>query len=30
MCHDLGHESTNAVLPEGMALAWDGLSVEVG
>jgi phosphoribosyl 1,2-cyclic phosphate phosphodiesterase len=27
MCHDLGHAATNARLPEGMALAYDGLSV---
>ena len=27
MCHDLGHEATNARLPAGMALAYDGLSV---
>lgn len=27
MCHDLGHSETNARLPEGMALAYDGLSV---
>jgi len=27
MCHDLGHAETNARLPEGMALAYDGLSV---
>lgn len=27
MCHDLGHADTNARLPEGMALAYDGLSV---
>ncbi|MFN7020866.1 MAG: MBL fold metallo-hydrolase [Phycisphaerales bacterium] len=25
MAHDLGHEETNAVLPEGMSLAHDGL-----
>lgn len=30
MCHDLGHEATNRDLPEGMALAWDGLTIEVG
>jgi len=29
MCHDLGHEATSALLPEGMALAYDGLSVAV-
>ena len=27
MCHELGHADTNARLPEGMALAYDGLSV---
>lgn len=27
MCHDLGHAETNAHLPEGMSLAYDGLSV---
>jgi phosphoribosyl 1,2-cyclic phosphate phosphodiesterase len=30
MCHDLGHEATSRELPSGMALAWDGLTVEVG
>ena len=29
MCHDLGHAETNARLPEGMALAYDGLSVSL-
>jgi phosphoribosyl 1,2-cyclic phosphate phosphodiesterase len=29
MCHDLGHEETNARLPEGMALAYDGLVIEI-
>lgn len=28
MCHDLPHEATSARLPEGMALAYDGLVVE--
>lgn len=28
MCHDLAHESTNARLPPGMALAHDGLILE--
>lgn len=28
MAHDLGHEETNAGLPEGMSLAWDGLVLE--
>jgi phosphoribosyl 1,2-cyclic phosphate phosphodiesterase len=27
--HDLGHEGTNANLPEGMALAYDGLTVPI-
>lgn len=27
MCHDLGHAETNARLPAGMSLAYDGLSV---
>lgn len=27
MCHDLDHEATNASLPPGMALAYDGLEV---
>lgn len=30
MCHDLGHEATTNALPAGMALAWDGLTLEVG
>lgn len=29
MCHDLGHEATNARLPQGMALAYDGLVLDV-
>ncbi len=29
MCHDLGHAATNARLPAGMELAYDGLSVEI-
>jgi phosphoribosyl 1,2-cyclic phosphate phosphodiesterase len=29
MCHDLPHESTNARLPPGMALAYDGLVLEL-
>ena len=29
MCHDLGHAATNARLPGGMALAYDGLSVSL-
>ena len=29
MCHDLGHAETNARLPAGMALAYDGLSVRL-
>lgn len=28
MCHHLGHEATNARLPDGMSLAYDGLVVE--
>ena len=28
ICHDLGHEETNAALPAGVALAYDGLVVE--
>ena len=28
MCHDLPHAGTNAALPEGMALAYDGLELE--
>jgi phosphoribosyl 1,2-cyclic phosphate phosphodiesterase len=27
MSHDLEHEATNAILPTGMALAYDGLRV---
>jgi phosphoribosyl 1,2-cyclic phosphate phosphodiesterase len=30
ICHDLEHESTNARLPPGMALAYDGLQVPLG
>jgi phosphoribosyl 1,2-cyclic phosphate phosphodiesterase len=30
MCHDLPHEATCARLPAGMALAYDGLTVQVG
>jgi len=29
MCHDLPHQSTNARLPEGMALAYDGLILDM-
>jgi phosphoribosyl 1,2-cyclic phosphate phosphodiesterase len=29
MCHDLAHEPTNARLPRGIELAYDGLTVEV-
>lgn len=29
MCHDLSHESTNARLPQGIELAYDGLVLEV-
>jgi phosphoribosyl 1,2-cyclic phosphate phosphodiesterase len=28
MCHDLPHAATNARLPSGMALAYDGLRLE--
>ena len=29
MAHDLGHAATCARLPEGMALAHDGLTLEI-
>ena len=29
MCHDLSHEATNARLPQGMALAYDGLVLDL-
>lgn len=29
ICHDLGHDLTNAALPAGMALAWDGLRLDI-
>ena len=29
MCHDLAHADTNARLPEGMQLAYDGLTLEL-
>jgi len=29
MCHDLPHAATNATLPESMALAYDGLQVNI-
>ena len=29
MCHDLAHAETTALLPEGLALAYDGLQLEV-
>jgi phosphoribosyl 1,2-cyclic phosphate phosphodiesterase len=29
MCHDLPHAATNATLPPGVALAFDGLQFEV-
>ncbi|HKV28590.1 MAG TPA: MBL fold metallo-hydrolase [Candidatus Acidoferrales bacterium] len=29
ICHDLGHEATNAQLPENVRLAYDGLTFEV-
>ena len=28
MCHDLPHEATNARLPDGMQLAYDGLVLD--
>jgi phosphoribosyl 1,2-cyclic phosphate phosphodiesterase len=30
ICHDLEHEATNAILPPGMELAYDGLVVSLG
>lgn len=30
MCHDLEHEATNAALPSGMELAYDGLTIPLG
>jgi hypothetical protein len=29
MTHDLGHEATNARLPRGVELAYDGLVLDV-
>jgi phosphoribosyl 1,2-cyclic phosphate phosphodiesterase len=29
ICHDLGHEATNAKLPPNVRLAFDGLQFEV-
>jgi phosphoribosyl 1,2-cyclic phosphate phosphodiesterase len=29
MCHDLGHAATGARLPPGMALAYDGLVLQL-
>lgn len=29
ICHDLDHEETNRRLPEGVALAYDGLQIEI-
>lgn len=29
MCHHLGHEATNAKLPAGMSLAYDGLTLDL-
>ncbi|MEP0841123.1 MAG: MBL fold metallo-hydrolase, partial [Phycisphaerae bacterium] len=29
IAHELGHEATNAALPAGMALAFDGQLIEV-
>lgn len=28
ICHDLAHAATNATLPPGVELAWDGLTIE--
>jgi phosphoribosyl 1,2-cyclic phosphate phosphodiesterase len=30
IAHDLGHEATSAALPPGVALAHDGLTVDIG
>lgn len=30
MCHDLEHEATNAALPPGMELAYDGMRIPLG
>ncbi len=30
ICHDLPHAATEATLPEGIFLAYDGLSIESG
>ncbi|MCP4775553.1 MAG: hypothetical protein GY880_15065 [Planctomycetaceae bacterium] len=29
ICHDLEHEATNASLPQGIELAYDGLRLEI-
>lgn len=29
MCHDVGHAATEATLPPGIFLAWDGLEIDV-
>ena len=29
IAHDLGHAATSATLPEGMALAHDGLTIDI-
>lgn len=29
MCHDVGHAATQATLPPGIFLAWDGLEIDV-
>ncbi|HTA46564.1 MAG TPA: MBL fold metallo-hydrolase [Bryobacteraceae bacterium] len=29
MCHDVGHAATQATLPSGIFLAWDGLQIDV-
>jgi phosphoribosyl 1,2-cyclic phosphate phosphodiesterase len=28
ICHDLGHEATNALLPDNVQLAYDGMKLE--
>lgn len=30
MCHDLDHQATNAILPPGMELAYDGMRIPLG
>jgi phosphoribosyl 1,2-cyclic phosphate phosphodiesterase len=29
ICHELGHEATNRMLPEGVQLAYDGLRITI-